>query len=645
MASIDNLKVDNLHRTALASDVAAGATTLEVVDASGFPTVDPLNGEYFYASLVDTQENLEIVRIGEVSGTTLTLYNGATVQSAFASLDGRVETWFVAEVVQDIQDYLSARAVEKPTVMDFGAVGDGVADDTEAVQAAVNAGGSLQFPEGEYRVTDTIVVPIGADIQGTKAVIVADALGVTKDVFSIAVPTTEGVLTSITDLTFKAKNSNARYAISTPKTSTTTFKPRYNFSGLLFRGSNTVVGGSSWEQDYGFTADIRLADCMSADLRDIQIWGTYDMDADAAASPEHTGIYLDGVESLRNVVIDNYLTSDLKYAIDVGDKNTSVYLSNVDCARSWYGIRTVTTNSNGEFFATGCTFNAQFIGVELLNRSWSVLQGVHATRHSSSFDHGGEWKGFSFKNVNNTFVSNCRALHPGTWTNVSSRIGFDLDDVLFSKFVNVLCSSSGSHMEYGFKIYNTSTDLMFDNVFFDDVGVWWDFGVGTTDVRIGGHTHRGAYTTKYQYDASITNLNKIQGFDINRHQTNIDSGLFAVDGENRRIGVGTESPSVDLHIKNGTARCEARVQGAAASASSARLSLLHHDGITVRQWDVKGETNGQFVIRDVTNGVDMLNIDGDYLRFGTHQTIADSAVTGYIEMKDNLGVVRRLAVI
>ena len=46
-------------------------------------------------------------------------------------------------------------------VRSFGAVGDGVADDTEAIRHALEAGdGVLEFPPGSYRVTRTISVPL-----------------------------------------------------------------------------------------------------------------------------------------------------------------------------------------------------------------------------------------------------------------------------------------------------------------------------------------------------------------------------------------------------------------------------------------------------------------------------------------------------
>ncbi len=48
----------------------------------------------------------------------------------------------------------------------FGAIGDGVADDTEAVQAAIAMGGTVFFPEGTYLVSETIVIPEYVHLEG-----------------------------------------------------------------------------------------------------------------------------------------------------------------------------------------------------------------------------------------------------------------------------------------------------------------------------------------------------------------------------------------------------------------------------------------------------------------------------------------------
>jgi len=55
---------------------------------------------------------------------------------------------------------LADRSADSVNVKDFGAVGDGVADDTAAIQAAVNTNKVVVFPQGTYK-TDAAVTGIG----------------------------------------------------------------------------------------------------------------------------------------------------------------------------------------------------------------------------------------------------------------------------------------------------------------------------------------------------------------------------------------------------------------------------------------------------------------------------------------------------
>ena len=51
---------------------------------------------------------------------------------------------------------VQAKLRENVSVMDFGAVGDGVTDDTIAIQNAVNTGKAIFFPQGTYKITTAI---------------------------------------------------------------------------------------------------------------------------------------------------------------------------------------------------------------------------------------------------------------------------------------------------------------------------------------------------------------------------------------------------------------------------------------------------------------------------------------------------------
>ena len=66
----------------------------------------------------------------------------------------------------------------------YGAIADGVADDTEAVQQAVNRASTenkaLVFPQGTYLVSAPIIVPGGVDISGANAEIIKNNTATTK---------------------------------------------------------------------------------------------------------------------------------------------------------------------------------------------------------------------------------------------------------------------------------------------------------------------------------------------------------------------------------------------------------------------------------------------------------------------------------
>ena len=75
-------------------------------------------------------------------------------------------------------DALEAGVQSSVNVKEFGAVGDGVTDDTAAIQAAIDsltAGGVLSFPTSQYKLSSAITVPqvdnLTMDLQGSELII------------------------------------------------------------------------------------------------------------------------------------------------------------------------------------------------------------------------------------------------------------------------------------------------------------------------------------------------------------------------------------------------------------------------------------------------------------------------------------------
>jgi parallel beta-helix repeat protein len=112
-----------------------------------------------------------------IAGTTLT-FSAAPVAgtdnievvnfltSAIGTTDSSLVTYIPAGAGATMRT-AQAKMRDGVSVKDFGAVGDGVTDDTAAFQTAVNiAGGTINVPKGTYKLTSTVTVPGNVQIVG-----------------------------------------------------------------------------------------------------------------------------------------------------------------------------------------------------------------------------------------------------------------------------------------------------------------------------------------------------------------------------------------------------------------------------------------------------------------------------------------------
>lgn len=113
-----------------------------------------------------------------VSATTATIRaNAQSYRWCFVGEDKRYRVTFNGDqysgpIVYDWIATPDARDLGFYNIRDFGAVGDGRADDTVAIRSAVayiasRNGGTLRFPDGDYVVSSPIALPPGIKIVGT----------------------------------------------------------------------------------------------------------------------------------------------------------------------------------------------------------------------------------------------------------------------------------------------------------------------------------------------------------------------------------------------------------------------------------------------------------------------------------------------
>lgn len=101
-------------------------------------------------------------RQGRVVFSVLDATSDSNLTNALAASSGSSLVGFLQAGANAQPRTVQSKLRDVVSVLDFGAVGNGVADDTLAIQAAVNTGRLVQLPIGVYKTTSPIVFGVGS---------------------------------------------------------------------------------------------------------------------------------------------------------------------------------------------------------------------------------------------------------------------------------------------------------------------------------------------------------------------------------------------------------------------------------------------------------------------------------------------------
>ena len=170
-----NTSILKLDGTAVvAGDLSASGATLSSDSHTGNGSTTAFSMSYDPFIKDNTQVYIDGVyqekSTYSISGTTLTFSEAPPLNAGveivvtrtldFGATDAANVNYTQADT-GSVNRTVEAKLQELVSVKDFGAVGDGVIDDTSAFQAAVNTLDKVYIPEGNYKITSQITLPVG----------------------------------------------------------------------------------------------------------------------------------------------------------------------------------------------------------------------------------------------------------------------------------------------------------------------------------------------------------------------------------------------------------------------------------------------------------------------------------------------------
>lgn len=192
-------------------------------------------------------ERAELVGVSNSAWTATDLNSALTaVQSSLGGTDARFLAAGAGAVARNIQAKFSEVQI---SVKDFGAVGNGVADDTVAIQAAINfatllGGAQVYFPPGTYLISAQLNVTIaGVDLVGAgPSASIIKGTNATQKGINLTSTTTTG--NRIIGLRFSHSSSTTGFAV-TSLTSTTVLLDNVTTDSTWAQGLNANAAASS----------------------------------------------------------------------------------------------------------------------------------------------------------------------------------------------------------------------------------------------------------------------------------------------------------------------------------------------------------------------------------------------------------------
>jgi hypothetical protein len=340
---------------------------------------------------------------------------------------------FTGGVATTVQDKLAQTVSAK----DFGAVGDGVTDDTIALQAWANCGAkNLYWNEGQYLVNASlatalnitvfnfgdvslkacIVFPAGVTVAtaGTATQLIVNNPDATTCGVAInadaggSPPTHSQIATQIERFILRSNGANGRYGVVTPAAALLLAdkRPRYaldvQFAPPPGSDNQTICS-------YGWDVGIMLGDTVDARVF-YAGYGTYNTTLPDAGQHQMVGMKVKAVAGAYGVVAQ-YQCSNMRTFFEGSDGLEGFVVRDSEGQGCWYGIALTSAGTEPGGYIDNVHTNTNKTAYLLSNRASLQIGMVEAYRSDAYHNHGGEWNGISMDACGKVTIDSLHTIH------------------------------------------------------------------------------------------------------------------------------------------------------------------------------------------------------------------------------------------
>lgn len=283
---------------------------------------------------------------------------------------------------------LADRFADAFSVEDFGAVGDGVTDDSAAFTAALSAARRVRVPAGSYLLSSEVTAVIGSFLEG-------DGPEATK----LLVTGTNGI--TFTGLTTWAVTGISNLSIIRTGTGghgvkfdgTWNRQNTFQAENLRFRGTDGLSISAHYFDKY-----IWLLNGRGAVFKDIHIWGNFNPNNNPVGQAESVGIYCDGdatgVNNNIGMNFDQVNISSVYTGIFFDDGCEGFWVGGSEMVGCRIGIDAGAGGTDPGGWINSLHTNCTHRGVKMTNKVGVVIDTLSAYRSDDFFNNAVEgWAG------------------------------------------------------------------------------------------------------------------------------------------------------------------------------------------------------------------------------------------------------------